>query len=135
MELVCTLPLPPVELSPNRASHQHFMLRSRATKNSRFEAFVEFSKARMVTQWTGDKRVEVDIEYRCHSKARGYKPKDVVNALSALKAYLDGMVDAKVVKNDSAVWLKLGSVALYTRAEDAPVKLRGPGVTFTVRAE
>ena len=131
-EFSCTLPLPPKALSPNVSSH--WGSRAKATRGCRHDAWVAFLQAKP-KDWPEDREVEVDIEYRCCRKIEGYIAFDQANALAALKAYIDGMVDAKVVKNDSRKMLRIAHMELFTRATDKPVKERGPGVTFTVRIQ
>lgn len=128
--ITATIPLPPDELSPN--ARVHWAARAKATKNHRFAAFAALSSAKRDAKWPGKRPVTIDIEYRCHAKAQGYKPRDVQNALSSLKAALDGLADAGIVGSDAAYWLRIGRVSLLTRASDKRVKALGPGVTFTI---
>ena len=130
-ELTATIALPPDALSPN--GRLHWSARARATKRHRFEAGVAFQSAKRLHNWKAGAPVIVDIEYRCHAKAAGYKPKDITNALASLKASFDGMVDAGIVPSDAAKWVELGKVTLYTRARDPALLANGPGVTFRVR--
>lgn len=130
MSLVATIPLPPDALSPN--ARVHWSARARATKNHRFAAFVSLAAAKREAKWRTMRPIVLDIEYRCHAKATGYKPKDATNALAALKAAIDGIVDAGIIGNDSARWLTLGKLDLRTRASDKKVRELGPGVTFTI---
>lgn len=129
--ITATIPLPPDELSPN--VRVHWAARAKATKSHRFSAFVALSAAKRAANWHAKRPVEIDIEYRCHAKAQGYKPRDVQNAISSLKAALDGLADAGIVGSDAAYWLRIGRVSLLTRASDKRVKALGPGVTLTIR--
>jgi hypothetical protein len=76
--------------------------------------------------------VTVDVEYRCGGAKQGYRPRDVQNALSSLKAAFDALQDAGIVPSDAEKWLALGEIELLTRATDHRVKTLGPGVTFTI---
>lgn len=131
MTLTATIPLPPDALSPN--ARVHWSVRAKHTKRHRFAAFVAIAAAKREAKWQGKRPVEIDIEYRCHAKAQGYKPRDVQNAISSLKAALDGLADAGIVGSDAAHWLRIGRVSLLTRASDKRVKELGPGVTLTIR--
>lgn len=134
-ELVCHLPLPPKALSPNISSH--WGSKAKATRGCRHDAWVAFLNARPKDWPAGEDLgpVEVDIEYRCARKVEGYIAFDGANALAACKAYIDGMVDAKVARNDSSKRLHIANMDLYTRKTDKPFRERGPGVTFTVRLQ
>jgi hypothetical protein len=113
----------------------HWATKARATRSHRLAAEVAFLAAKRQAQWKPGPPVVVDIEYRCHAKAAGYKPRDSQNAISALKAAMDGMVDAGIVKSDAAAWVEIGKVSLYTRANDPALLANGVGVTFRVRAK
>lgn len=128
MKLVCELPLPPVELSAQR--NVHYMARARATKRNRYDAKILFSIEKARVNWVGDKPVAITIEYRHTREAVGYHPKDVTNAIHACKPALDGMVDAKIVKDDTKRWLRLDGATLLTSLKELGPKK--PGVTITV---
>lgn len=123
--LVIELPLPPKVLSPNVKTH--WGKKTRATKAYRSDcadiAFVEVRRAAWVPR-----RVVLDVEYRCSQKAAGYVAKDVQNAISAMKAGVDGLVDAGVAENDSKAHITWGAFDLVTRKS-----AKGDGVTVTVR--
>lgn len=128
MRLVCELPLPPADLSAQR--NVHYMARAKATKRYRYEAFVLFSIEKARARWPGDKPVSISIEYRHTREAEGYHARDVSNALHACKPALDGMVDAKVVKDDTKKWVQIGSLTLLTNKQELGEK--NPGITITV---
>jgi len=56
---------------------------------------------------------------------RGYRPKDVQNAIGAVKSIVDGCVDAGVIVDDKAENLSWGPSFI--------VKNGTPGVTLTFR--
>lgn len=73
------------------------------------------------------RRLEIHVEYRCSRGAAGYAPRDVQNAIAALKAAIDGALkDAGIVPDDSARWLAWGRTSLVTRKS-----AKGDGVTLT----
>lgn len=53
--------------------------------------------------------VQVIYDVSPDKKDKGYRPKDVQNAISCLKAYIDGCVDAGLIVDDSAKHLAWGS--------------------------
>lgn len=128
MRLVCDLPPPPKGLSAQR--NVHWMARARATKRYRYDAFVLFSIEKTRARWKGDRPAAITIEYRHTRESEGYHPKDVMNAVHACKPAIDGMVDAKVVKDDTKKWLRLDGLTLLTSLEELGDKK--PGITITV---
>lgn len=119
------LPLPPREVSPN--GRHHWAVKARATKLARREAWYWFRNA-MPKHWF-PVPITLDVVYRCPRQARGYKPKDVQNAIGALKASIDGMVDAGVVPDDSAEWVSWGSCRIERAGQSGvsiTVKRNGP---------
>jgi predicted metal-dependent phosphoesterase TrpH len=122
---ICRLPLPPSDLSPNRASHAHWRLRHGATDEYRMIARSCFKRDKPAG-WAAS-HVELEMHYYCTKASRGYRPKDVQNALAAIKAAVDGMVDAGVVANDSKKFVSWGRLRLLTTAKEvaaAPPEFR-----------
>lgn len=74
--------------------------------------------------------VVIDVEYRCSRDANGYAPRDVQNAIAALKAGIDGMADAGIIPGDSKKFLSWGRFDLVTTMNP-----KGDGVTLIVRAQ
>lgn len=124
------LPLPPKILSPNVRAH--WAVKSSATKRERAAAAWVF-KFRKPKGWT-PVPIEIDVEYRCPKDAGGYIAQDEQNAKAALKATIDGMVDAGIIPTDSHKWLSWGAFSLVTTKRDPAFKARGEGVTITVRS-
>lgn len=118
-----TIPLPPLGVSPN--GRLHWADKAKAVKSARREAWYWFRRF-LPIDWI---RVPVRIEvlYHCPKSAAGYKPRDIQNAIAALKPAIDGMVDAGVLPDDSAHWLEWGPVILR-RTKDG----NAPGVHITV---
>lgn len=105
----------------------HYMGKVQAVRRYRAGCFA-LARLAMPRGWMPC-RVIVDIEYRCWPRSVGYAPRDVHNASAALKAGLDGaLTDARVVLDDSADWVRLGSFSLITTKHP-----KGDGVTLTVR--
>ena len=71
--------------------------------------------------------VRIEVRYHCPQGGIGYHPRDIQNAIAALKPAIDGMVDAGVIPDDSKNWLTWGPLTL-TRRKDGHV----PGVDVTV---
>lgn len=122
------LALPPKALSPNHVvrTKGRYHAKRRATKSYREECFYQ-TKAAMPAGW-GPRAVGLTVEYRCSRFAIGYVARDEQNAIAAMKAAIDGMVDAGMAPNDSKNYLTWDAVALVT------VKcLKGDGITVIVR--
>lgn len=105
------LPLPPDDVSPNRASHQHWSHRHRATRAYRDQCWASFH-ARRPVGWKPC-AVSIEVDYYACRKSKGYKPRDIQNALSALKAAIDGMIDAKIAPSDSRANVQWGGIRLH----------------------
>jgi crossover junction endodeoxyribonuclease RusA len=121
---VAVLPLPPRDVSPN--ARVHWAVRHKATKAARKSAWYWFLRA-LPKGWKYTP-VCLDIAYHCPVSSVGYRPRDVQNAIAALKPSIDGMVDAGVVPDDSAKWVQFGRIALTNKRNGEK-----PGVTITVR--
>lgn len=52
-----------------------------------------------------------------------YRPKDAGNAIGCLKPYIDGLVDAKLVPDDTADWVNFGKIKLVKDSDKAEVIL------------
>jgi crossover junction endodeoxyribonuclease RusA len=102
------LTLPPSACSQN--SRCHWSERARATSAYRKEAWAMFLQAKP-RDWTR-RPVKLQVHMRYGRGSRGYKPQDVQNAIGALKAAIDGMVDAGIVPDDSAQWVSWGEVSI-----------------------
>lgn len=123
MKFTCVLPLPSRDVSQNARGHWSKL--ARATQQARMLAKHRFRSAKP-GDWI-QQPVRLEVVYRCPYGSRGYCPRDAQNAIGALKAAIDGMVDAGVVPDDSAKWVTWGEFQL-TREGPA-------GVYVTVAAQ
>jgi hypothetical protein len=89
--------LPPKILSPN-VTGAHWSTKRKATRKYRGDCKVLASLA-LPKGWQAQ-HVVLDVAYRCGPRSHGYAPLDVQNAMAALKAMVDGLVDAGVVADD-----------------------------------
>lgn len=122
MTFTVTLPLPPRTVSPNVRSH--WGAKSRAVKAARKAGWYWFRRF-VPRDWT-QKPVRLDIVYHCPVGSDGYRPRDVQNAIGALKPMIDGMVDAGIVPDDSDKWVTWGEFTITRHRGQAP------GVTVQV---
>lgn len=118
-----TVPLPPADLSPN--ARLHWAAKARATRSARKSAWYWFRRF-LPLGWV-PVPIRLEVRYHCPRSAHGYRPRDVMNAIAALKPMVDGMVDAGVVPDDSAKWVEWGGFAL-----DREKNGDEPGVHVTV---
>lgn len=115
------LPLPSRGVSPN--ARLHWADKHRAVKAARRVAWYWFRRV-LPLDWQ-QQPVTLDVIYRCPGRSEGYRPRDIQNAIGALKPMVDGMVDANVVPDDSAEWVQWGRVSIS--------KVGLPGILVTVR--
>jgi len=119
--VVVTLPLPSIELNPHAKGHwrKKYEHTVKARELARLLALKccgsntpMFSKA------------TVSMFYDCSPKRtiKGYRPRDVQNAVSACKAYIDGCADAGVIVDDNAKILSWGKCVIVNEGK--------PGVTL-----
>lgn len=120
---VVDLPLPVKALSPN--AHLHWREKHKATSAARKNSWYWFRRF-MPNGWK-PAPIEIAVQYRWGPSAQGYRPRDVQNAIAALKPMIDGMVDAGIIPDDSAKWLSWGRVQIV-RCALGDV----PGVRITV---
>lgn len=124
---VIELPLPPKILSPNGAQGRMWV-KAKAKKWYREGCYYMALQA-MPKGWAAI-RVELDVEYRCSGTSEGYAPRDSMNAMAAMKAGIDGLIDAGVAPDDSNAHLSWGALSLITRRSP-----KGDGITITVRKQ
>jgi hypothetical protein len=130
--ITLTLSLPPKGCSPNMESHRHWRERSAARSEHRGEAKVRLLRAVVdaahagIVDWkvAGNTpmvgHVVIHSEWFLGKKFRGdgrYRPRDIANAIAALKAAVDGFVDARLVKDDTAAYVSWGSTVLHSAKE------------------
>ena len=122
-EFVATLPLPPVGVSPN--ARLHWAAKHRAVRAARKCGWYWFRRF-LPAGWE-PKPVRLDVAYHCPVGSNGYRPRDIQNAIAALKPMIDGMVDAGVVPDDSDQWVRWGEVKITRNGDGGE-----PGVRVTV---
>lgn len=112
MTFTAYLPLPSPTLSPN--AKPHWAYKARAIKAARKEAWYWFNRVKP-SDWKPIP-IQIEVHYHCPKKTYGYKPRDSMNAIAAMKPMIDGMVDAGIIPDDSANWLSWGKFKLTRRA-------------------
>ncbi len=133
------LSLPPLALKAQQGTHP--AVKQAATKRYREEAYLE-TKILMQKVKPFEKKVVIDHTWLCSrnnfekamgkdcpKKHRTYKPRDEGNAISALKAAIDGIVDAGLIKDDRAACLKWGDFEPLTKQEETQGRC---GVILTI---
>lgn len=125
-QFIVSLPCPERALSPN--AHIHWRDKAAATKVARKQAWYWFLRHKPRKWKVGP--IVLEIEYRFGASMKDYKPRDVQNAIAALKPAIDGMVDAGVVPDDSYKWVSWGKVRLVQCIQGET-----PQVIVTVRLD
>jgi len=103
--------LPKVALSPNGNKGGTWAGRHGATRELRGIAKIAVQSARNPPLAVYD-RARIDVEYR-HTGSKKhrdghYRPRDIANAIAALKPVYDGIVDAGIIPDDSYDHMELG---------------------------
>lgn len=141
-EVKIILSLPPMALKAQQGTHP--AVKQSATKKYRAEAHIEalsimkklklepFSKPVIIdhTWLCSRNNFEKAMGADCPKKYRTYKPRDAGNAITALKAAIDGIVDSGLIKDDRAAFLKWGEFTPLTKHEDTNGRC---GVILTIR--
>lgn len=116
--VVVRLPLPPRSLAPHNKGH--WRTRAADVKQCRSTARLA---ALHVARVMAKARLHIEYDVTVGKGDGGYRPFDEGNAISACKPYIDGCVDAGIVPDDKAKYLKIAGVDLVRRGM--------PGVTLT----
>lgn len=129
MRLVIEGPLPPRDCSPN--GYKHWRRVSAAKRSQRLEwSLLAYAAAReRGVPWQPPERATAVIEVGIKG-ARGtrfYAPRDEANALGALKAAIDGIVDAGALMDDSRRHLHVAGVTISAEW--------GPGVRVVLEGQ
>ena len=126
MTFTVVLPLPPVALNPHAKGH--WRGKAKHTKAARETGMVA-AMAATRSQRPSLPSAEVSMTYDVSPpmKVKGYRPKDVQNAIAAVKAYVDGCKDAGLIEDDRAECLTWGQCRI--------VKEGKPGVTLVFTAK
>jgi hypothetical protein len=85
-------------------------MKAKAVRAARKESWYWFRRV-LPLDWT-PVPVSIEVLYHCPKNAHGYRPRDIENAIGALKPAIDGMVDAGVIPDDSHMWLEWGRFRL-----------------------
>lgn len=125
---VAELDLPPQMLSPN-VTPGHWALKRAATRKYRRDCGVIFLRSKP-RGWEPC-AVVLDVIFVCPPGSPGYMPKDVQNAIAALKAGIDALSDARIIPDDEEKFLQWGRFDLINTA--ARAEGRHIGVSITVR--
>lgn len=120
-QIVLSIPLPPKDLGGN--SRVHFGARAKATAQYKRDVAPAIILARPAVPLRTP--VVIKYEYFTHQlRARGkrvpdgrYRPRDYDNAIRAMKAFQDALVDHGVIPSDSRKFVKLGTVEILSHAE------------------
>lgn len=131
--IVIELALPPAGSSQN-GSHGHWSSKSKPRKEYRRDASVLGQKAKPADHvpfpvrvhhvwYMGPSPLEGALKGlkglpRPKAKPVHYRPKDVQNAITALKGAIDGFVDAGIVPDDNASWVQWGDCKLLRKPEE-----------------
>lgn len=110
--LIVEVPLPPMEVSPNRRFDRRAKARAIACYREQV-GFLAVAAARAV-DWTPPEKVRLGLLWGLQDGDRRgsglYHPRDADNAVAAAKALIDGLRDAGVIRDDNWASLKLGDV-------------------------
>jgi crossover junction endodeoxyribonuclease RusA len=96
--------LPPAELMPNRLRRLHWAVRARVEKQARIDAMMLAYAALYKADW--QMATKAEIAYMFYVKDR--RRRDIEGMIGACKAWVDGLVDAGVIEDDSWQHLSLG---------------------------
>lgn len=123
-EFTIYMPLPDRALNPHAKGH--WRSKAKATKEARIMAVFCIGWA-IEGDMPNLGKAEVSMTYDVSpdKKNKGYRARDVQNAISACKAYIDGCKDAGLIVDDSAKHLSWGKCEI--------VKEGKPGVTLVFR--
>ncbi len=120
-QIVLSIPLPPKDLGGN--SRVHFGARAKATLEYKQDVAPAIRSARPAVPLRTP--VVIKYEYFTHQlRARGkripdgrYRPRDYDNAIRAMKAFQDALVDHGVIPGDSRKFVRLGGIDIFSHAE------------------
>ena len=119
MTLSVVLPLPSRALNPHAKGH--WRPKHKATAEARQIAKLLCQSAMQESGITGFSSATYSITFyqdRVRAKIqKGYCPQDDGNAVQAVKAYVDGCVDAGLITDDKSKVLKLGGVRIFPSKE------------------
>lgn len=88
-------------------------------KDARVQAWASCKEAKIPK---GHEHVTISAVWVLGKSANGkggYRPRDVPNAIGAMKGTIDGIVDAGVIPDDDAKHLSIGSVTIVRRPDQS----------------
>lgn len=115
--IVLDLPLPPTGCSPNNHTHGWAAGRSRAAYRAEVLAILPRVTAPMF------ERATIRTEWFLGPAPGRYHPRDEQNANSSLKAAVDAIVDAGIIRDDCAAVLHWGPCAIVAGKSAAMVRV------------
>lgn len=124
--LVIAGPLPPQACSPNGYKHWRTVSAAKREQRQEWNLLAQSLLNRRDCRWGAPGRATATIEVGIKG-ARGtglYAPRDEANALAALKAAIDGIIDAGVLPDDSRKHLRIGGITISAEW--------GPGARITL---
>lgn len=125
-QLRVILPLPHKDLSAN--TNKGWRRIASLKKDYRLLAMVLGKNAIQEQKWHSPERVSMSVEFAIKgSRGVGYAPRDEANALTSVKAGIDGLIDAGVVVDDDRRHLTVAGISI--RNDD------GPWVLITFKGE
>lgn len=120
------LPLPPKECSPNYRGH--WTNKANPIWKYRYDCRWAFYKAYtdLASQMLGRKAeplrtpITIHLEYYCGGRwdTTLYRPKDTDNAIGAFKSGQDSLIDAGLIPDDSARYVKVGRCKIYRTVKE-----------------
>lgn len=118
--ITISVPLPPAGCAQN--THCHWRSKAKDVKIAREEAF-NAGMGALIDHGPIDNTVIVHHTWYMardgSEKPKRYRPLDEGNAIGALKATIDGLVEAGLLANgDSHTWVKWGNGLLFRTAKD-----------------
>lgn len=124
--MILVLSLPLRGASPNETSSRHWRERASAAKTMRNEAWAVALKEIPAERRRKGHQKPITIYSEFHygkTIDQRYRPKDKANAIGAIKPYIDGLVDAGLVPDDTHEWVSWGRVDIFPDSPKAAVIL------------
>ena len=112
MSDVLVVTVPPVPRDCAQNSHVHWRTRATANKEARYQAQIAGRCESKRAQWRMAHRARISVVWYMARTEGAYHPLDAGNAWGALKATIDGLVDALIVASDSHRHLEIGEIRL-----------------------
>ena len=111
--LTITFPcMPASELMPNAARRIHWAVKSKIAGKAREQAKILGLANK--GQWQAPERAKITYEFHVANRRR----RDLDGLISACKPYIDGLVDAGILKDDSGFYLSIGGASMLPAKEN-----------------